>query len=133
MEYTVELNGKTLTYGPLVENSRFSEEEWSAIYAEVVNQNLPEVFKKRKDDKEFIDVLGDLICLEERYEELLENLPQDEYSKVGTHPMWVVNAVEENTLNKEDTQFDVKEMIDNCDDIDELKESLAEYFELEEL
>ncbi|WP_270986855.1 hypothetical protein [Streptococcus agalactiae] len=131
MEYTVELNGKTLTYGPLVENSRFSEEEWSAIYAEVVNQNQPDIYELKKDDKDYLDVFGALISLEERYEELLENLPQDEYSKAGTHPMWVAEAVEENTLNKEDTQLDVKDMIDNCEDIDELKESLTEYFELE--
>lgn len=132
MEYITELNGKTLTYGPLVENSRFSKEEWSAIYTEVVKQNQPEAYELKKNDKDYIDVLGSLICLEERYGELLYMLPQDKYSKPGSHPMWVAEAVEENTLNKEDTQLDVKDMIDNCEDIDELKESLTEYFELED-
>lgn len=75
--------------------------------------------------------LGSLIGLEERYEALLELLPQSSFSKAGTHPQWVADAVEENTLNKMDTQSDVKDMLKDADDIDDLKEMMIEYFELD--
>ncbi|WP_203264853.1 hypothetical protein [Streptococcus uberis] len=130
MEYTTELNGKKLIYGALVENSNFNADEWSAIYSEIVKKKQPDIFENKKYDKDYLDVFGALICLEERYEELLYMLPQEKYSKPGTHPKWVANAVEENTLNKEIVNDDVQDMIDNCENIDELKESLSDYFEL---
>ncbi|XCY64106.1 hypothetical protein ABG812_04680 [Streptococcus iniae] len=85
----------------------------------------------KKNDKDYIDVFGALISLEERYEVLLENLPQNSYSKAGTHPMWVANAVEDNTLNREATTADISEMIENCESLEELVEELTDYFELE--
>ena len=133
MNYKVTVDGKEIEYGALVEKSRFSDEEWSAIYAEIVKQNWPEVFETRKSDTAFIDTLGALISLEERYEALLELLPQNQFSKAGTHPKWVADAVAENTLNKEDTMLDVSYLIGLCETLEELKNELTEYFELEEL
>nr|DAS02845.1 MAG TPA: hypothetical protein [Caudoviricetes sp.] len=133
MNYKVTVDGKKIEYGALVEKSRFSEKEWSAIYTEIVKQNQPEVFENKKEDTDYIDTLGALINLEERYEALLELLPQDEFSYAGTHPKWVADAVAENTLNKEDTKEDVSDMIERCETLEELKNELTEYFELEEM
>ena len=98
-----------------------------------MKQNQPEVFESKKADTDYIDVFGALIALEERYEALLELLPQDQFSKAGTHPKWVADAVAENTLNKEDTVLDVSVLIGRCNTIEELKNELTEYFDLEEL
>ena len=133
MNYKVTVDGKEIEYGALVEKSRFSDEEWSAIYAEIVKQNWPEVFETRKSDTAFIDTLGALVSLEERYEALLELLPQNQFSYAGAHPKWVADAVAENTLNKEDTMLDVSDLIGRCETLEELKNELTEYFELEEL
>lgn len=133
MNYKILINGKEIEYGALVEKSRFSDEEWSAIYAEIAYQNYPEIFKKRKSDTAFIDTLGALTSLEERYEALLELLPQDQFSRAGTHPKWVADAVAENTFNKVDTQYDVSDLIERCETLEELKNELTEYFDLEEM
>ena len=133
MKYKTKINGKEIEYGALVEKSRFSDEEWSAIYAEIAKQNYPEIFESRKSDTAFIDTLGALTSLEERYEALLELLPQEQFYRAGTHPKWVADAVAENTLNKVDTQYDVSVLIERCETLEELKNELTEYFELEEL
>jgi hypothetical protein len=133
MNYKVTVDGKEIEYGALVEKSRFSEKEWSAIYAEIAEENYPEIFKKRKSDTAFIDTLGALTSLEERYEALLELLPQDQFSRAGTHPKWVADAVAENILNKEDTQHDMSDLIERCETLEELKNELTEYFDLEEM
>lgn len=131
MSYKVIVDGKEIEYGALVEKSRFSDREWSAIYAEIVKQNKPEVFENKKSDTDYIDAFGSLIALEERYEALLELLPQDEFSYAGTHPKWVANAVSENTLNKDDTLQDITDMIERCDTLDKLKKELIGYFGLD--
>lgn len=133
MKYKTKINGKEIEYGALVEKSHFSDEEWSAIYAEIAEENYPEIFEKRKTDTAFIDTLGALTSLEERYEALLELLPQDQFSRAGTHPKWVADAVAENTLNKVDTQCDVSVLIERCETLKELKSELTEYFDLEEM
>ena len=133
MNYKVTVDGKEIEYGALVEKSRFSDKESYAIYAEIVKQNWPEVFETRKSDTAFIDTLGALVSLEERYEALLELLPQNQFSYAGTHPKWVADAVAENTLNKEDTMLDVSDLIGRCSTIEELKNELTKYFKLEEL
>ncbi len=132
MKYKTKINGKEIEYGALVEKSHFSDEEWSAIYAEIAEENYPEIFEKRKYDTAFIDTLGALTSLEERYEALLELLPQDQFSRAGTHPKWVADAVAENTLNKDDTRYDVFILIERCETLEELKNELAKYFNLEE-
>lgn len=132
MNYKVTVDGKEIEYGALVEKSRFSDEEWSAIYAEIAKQNYPEIFESRKSDTAFIDTLGAMIDLEERYEALLELLPQDKFSYAGTHPKWVADAVAENTLNKEDTILDVSDLIGQCSTLRELQDKLMEYFDLQD-
>lgn len=132
MNYKVTVDGKEIEYGALVEKSRFSEKEWSAIYAEIVKQNQPEVFKSKKADTDYIDAFGSLIALEERYEALLELLPQDEFSYAGTHPKWVADAVAENTLNKEDTINDISDFLEQCSTLRELQDKLMEYFDLQD-
>ena len=133
MKYKTKINGQEIEYGALVEKSHFSDEEWSAIYAEIAEENYPEIFEKRKSDTAFIDTLGALTSLEERYEALLELLPQEQFSRAGTHPKWVADAVAENTLNKEETQYDVFVLIERCETLEELKNKLTEYFDLEEM
>ena len=130
MNYKVIVDGKEIEYGALVEKSRFSDKEWSAIYAEIVKQNQPEVFENKKSDTDYIDAFGALIALEERYEALLELLPQDEFSYAGTHPKWVADAVSENTLNKEETIDDVSGFIERCETLEKLQDELMEYFGL---
>lgn len=71
--------------------------------------------------------------LEERYEALLDLLPQEEFSYAGTHPKWVADAVEENTLDKETTKDDVASLLEQCETLEDLKEGLVDYFELEDL
>lgn len=132
MNYKVTVDGKEIEYGALVEKSRFSEKEWSAIYAEIVKQNQPEVFESKKSDTDYIDAFGSLIALEERYEALLELLPQDEFSYAGTHPKWVADAVVENTLNKEDTINDISDFLEQCSTLRELQDKLMEYFDLQD-
>ena len=132
-EYPHKKTRRKAPDGYLLEKSRFSDEEWSAIYAEIAEENYPEIFEKRKSDTAFIDTLGALTSLEERYEALLELLPQDQFSRAGTHPKWVADAVAENTLNKEDTMLDVSDLIGRCETLEELKNELTEYFELEKL
>lgn len=130
MNYKIIVNDKEIEYGALIEKSRFSDEEWSAIYAEIAKQNYPEIFESRKSDTAFIDTLGAMIDLEERYEALLELLPQDQFYYAGTHPKWVADAVAENTLNKSDVVCDVSDMIERCGSLEELKNELLEYFEV---
>lgn len=128
--YKVEVNGQTIEYGAYTKRSRFADAEWSAIYHQIVKENMPTVYEDKKKDSVFIDVAGALIDLGERYEALLELLPQSSFSKAGTHPQWVADAVEENTLNKVDTQSDVKDMLKDADNIDDLKQMMIDYFEL---
>lgn len=132
MNYEVKVDGETIVYGPLIKRSRFSEKQWSAINHEMVKSNFKEEYEKYKDDEFIITVMADRIDLSERYEALLELLPQSTYSKAGTHPEWVADAVEDNILIKGITQDDVKMFIDGSSDIDELIDSLKEYFEIEE-
>ncbi|HFI0700775.1 TPA: hypothetical protein ACGO3H_000211 [Streptococcus suis] len=133
MNYKVKVDGNEIEYGALIEKSSFTEKEWTAIYAEIVKQNQPEVYEQKKDDVDYINAFGALIALEERYEALLELLPQEEFSYAGTHPKWVADAVEENTLDKETTIDDVATLLEQCETLEDLKEGLVDYFELEEL
>lgn len=130
MIYKINFNGKDIEYGPLVQNSNFSPEEWRAIHAEIVKQNEPEIFERKKNDNDFINLLGFSIDLEQRYEALLDLLPQSAYSKAGTHPAWVVAAVEKNTLNKGITQDDVALCIEQNETLEGLAADLKEYFNI---
>lgn len=131
IEYKVNFEGNEFVYGPLVTRSHFSSEEWLAVYTELVKQGNPETYEEYKDDENVIAWVGALIDLEERYEALLELLSQDSYSKSGTHPQWVADAVEDNILHKGITQDDVEMFIKDYEDIDDLKAQLVDYFKIE--
>ena len=132
MTYKVTENGKEITYDAYTEISRHTEDEWFAICLEMMKQERPVLYEERKEDKGFVLCIGMAINLEQRYEALLELLPQDSYSKAGTHPRWVANAVENNTLQKGITQDDVAAAIRGNDTLEGLANDLKEYFELDE-
>lgn len=94
-EYKVFVKGKEVKYGALVERSKFTEEEWMEIYKKMVQEDNLEFYEKYKGNDEVIILMGELIDLEERYEALLALLPQHKYSKAGTHPRWVADAVKD--------------------------------------
>lgn len=133
MIYKVTVDGNEIEYGALVEKSSFTEKEWAAIYTEVVRKKCPGVFKIKKNDEDYIHVLGSLISLEERYEALLDLLPQEQFSVAGAQPKWVAKAVEENTLDKETTKEDVTAFLEHCETLEDLREELKGYFSLEDL
>lgn len=135
-KYKVVVDGKEIIYGALIQRSRFSEKEWNAIHHKMVSVTYPDLYEVKSDDDDYINVLGSLIDMEERYETLLELLPQSSFSKAGTHPEWVVESVEENTIDKAITQCDVKGMVNRYGDdepIEWLKEELVNYFELDKV
>lgn len=125
----VEVNGKKIKYGALTERSNFSEEEWHAIYTQIVKEQSDK-YEKYKDNQEVINILGELIDLENRYETLLALLNSG-FSKAGTHPKWVADEVETNTFEKELTQSEASRIIDDSDSTD--KEKLKDLYELLEL
>ena len=130
-EYKVNVDGKEIVYGALVERSNFTEKEWLSIYREATKQNMPSFYERYKNNGEVISITGYLIDLEERYEALLELLPQSTFSEAGTHPKWVADAVTINTIDKGITQDDVKMFIEESHALEGLKEELVYYFELE--
>lgn len=132
MNYKVTVDGKEIEYGALTKRSRFSDEEWYAIYDEMFRRNNPELYEEKKNDEDYVRLAGYAIDLEERYEALLERLPQSAYSKAGTHPEWVADAVEEHTLQRGITQDDVAMFIDEAETLSELIADLAVYFELDD-
>lgn len=129
-EFSLPRNTKLKSLNMVINSN---DRQHQTDYAEIVKQNQPEVFESKKADTDYIDVFGALIALEERYEALLELLPQNQFSYAGTHPKWVADAVAENTLNKEYTMLDVLDLIGRCETLEELKNELTEYFKLEEL
>jgi len=127
--YTVTVNGKEISYGAYTIFSGHTEEEWLALCHEMVKVNYPNFYEKWKENEQAIRGWGNFIDVSERYEALLEELPQSSYSKAGTHPVWVVEAVDDRTLDKEITQSDVLGMLD-ISNLDELKSELEDYFDL---
>jgi len=130
MNYTVKINGKEIIYGPLITRSHFNDEEWIAIYAEMAKVRYPEFYEKYKDDNLVIEFIGSYINMDDRYEALLNLLPQNTFSKGGTHPAWVAEEVSENTLDRGITQDDVKEMLEEAESLTELKNELLDYFQI---
>lgn len=130
MSYTIVIDGKEINYGPYTRQSNFSDKAWTLLCHEMAKKNQSKDYKKYKNDDRVIEWIGSLIALSERYEALLEELPQSSFSKSGTHPVWVANAVNENTLSKADTQSDVKDAINGNDTLEGLVKDLKEYFNI---
>ena len=129
-EYKVNVDGREIVYGSLVRGGRLSVEEWDAIAHEMVSQNLPEEYEKYKNDVDIIDYLSSWIDMRERYEVLLELLPQ-RARYVETPAYMVAERVYENTLDKNITKNDIKMFIDESKSLDELKLQLTDYFNLD--
>lgn len=123
--------GEEKIYGALTTFSRYSEKDWLAIRTALVKRNEPDLYETIKDNELAIHAVGDGIDLAERYEALLEMLPQSSYSKSGTHPTWVAEAVENETFNKGITQDDIQAILDDKDYSSEEKlKEIQEYLEL---
>lgn len=125
--------GEKKSYGALTIFSRYSDKDWLTIRTALVKRDNRELFETIKDNEAAIHAVGDGIDLAERYEELLELLPQSNYSKAGTHPSWVADAVEENTFHKDMTQDDIKSILDDKDYSSEEKlEEIRKYLGIKE-
>ena len=132
-EYKVNVDGREIIYGSLVrDGSRLSVKEWDAVAHEMVKQNLPEEYEKYKDDEDVIDYISSWINIQERYEALMELLPQS-LSYFDTSPYRIAEEVYENTFEKDIVQYDVQEIINRSADLEELKGELVVYFNLKEV
>ena len=132
-EYKVNVDGREIIYGSLVkDSSRLSVKEWDAVAHEMVKQNLPEEYEKYKDDEDVIDYISSWINIQERYEALMELLPQS-LSYFETSPYRIAEEVYENTFEKDIVQHDVQEIINRSSDLEELKSELVTYFNLKEV
>ena len=132
-EYKVNVDGREIIYGSLVrDGSRLSVKEWDAVAHEMVKQNLPEEYEKYKDDEDVIDYISSWIDIQERYEALMELLPQS-LSYFETSPYRIAEEVYENTFEKDIVQYDVQEIINRSADLEELKGELVAYFNLKEV
>ena len=132
-EYKVNVDGREIIYGALVrDDSRLSVKEWDAVAHEMVKQNLPEEYEKYKDDEDVIDYISSWINIQERYEALMELLPQS-LSYFDTSPYRIAEEVYENTFEKDIVQYDVQEIINRSADLEELKGELVVYFNLKEV
>ena len=132
-EYKVNVDGREIIYGALVrDDSRLSVKEWDAVAHEMVKQNLPEEYEKYKDDEDVIDYISSWINIQERYEALMELLPQS-LSYFDTSPYRIAEEVYENTFEKDIVQYDVQETINISADLREFKNELVAYFNLKEV
>ena len=132
-EYKVNVDGRKIIYGALVrDGNRLSVKEWDAVAHEMVKQNLPEEYEKYKDDEDVIDYISSWINIQERYEALMELLPQS-LSYFDTSPYRIAEEVYENTFEKDIVQYDVQEIINRSADLEELKGELVVYFNLKEV
>lgn len=128
MNYKVKINEKEIEYGALT-TEIFNDEEELEIAKKMVEHNYPELYEKYKDEN-LIWLLANEINLRERYEALLELLPQKNYSEAGTHPLLIAVAVNHNTFNKVITQDNVRMYINKAKTLEELKNDLKQYFKL---
>ena len=132
-EYKVNVDGREIIYGSLVrDDGRLGVKEWDAVAHEMVKQNLPEEYEKYKDDEDVIDYISSWINIQERYEALMELLPQS-LSYFDTSPYRIAEEVYENTFEKDIVQYDVQEIINRSADLEELKGELVAYFNLKEV
>lgn len=132
-EYKVNVDGREIIYGALVrDDDRLSVKEWDTVAHEMVKQNLPEEYEKYKDDEDVIDYISSWIDIRERYEALMELLPQS-LSYFETSPYRIAEEVYDNTFEKDIVQYDVQEIINRSADLEELKGELVAYFNLKEV
>ena len=132
-EYKVNVDGREIIYGSLVrDDGRLSVKEWDAVAHEMVKQNSPKEYEKYKDDEDVIDYISSWINIQERYEALMELLPQS-LRYFDTSPYRIAEEVYKNTFEKDIVQYDVQEIINRSADLEELKGELVAYFNLKEV
>ena len=132
-EYKVNVDGREIIYGSLVrDDGRLSVKEWDAVAHEMVKQNLTEEYEEYKGDEDVIDYISSWIDIQERYEALMELLPQS-LSYFETSPYRIAEEVYENTFEKDIVQYNVQEIINRSADLRELKNELVAYFNLKEV
>lgn len=146
--YEIEFGNRALRYGALVKNSSFSDDEWDAIFKEIIKEEFPNVFKEIEEGKyghnakaikTIIHTTAGHFILARKYEALLEMLPQDTFSKSGTHPEWIAKEVENNTFRKDLTKDDLCDLMTSACDKEDVSpdlvifiQELMEYFEITE-
>lgn len=91
-----------------------------------------EEYEKYKDDEDVIDYISSWIDTQERYEALMELLPQS-LSYFDTSPYRIAEEVYDNTFEKDIIQYDVQETINRSADLREFKNELVAYFNLKEV
>ena len=64
----------------------------------------------------------------DKYEQLLEDLPQSKYSKASTPAMVVAKEVDNNVYIKEMVKDDIKEMLEESDTYEDFVFEINEYF-----
>ena len=64
----------------------------------------------------------------DKYEQLLEDLPQSKYSKASTPAMVVAKEVDNNIYIKEMVKDDIKEMLEESDTYEDFVFEINEYF-----
>lgn len=131
MMVKIQVNGKEIEYDAYTEFSRYSDKEWFEIHKALAEENYEALAAQYCGDEKIINVIGHLADMEARYEALLELLPQSSYSKAGTHPKWVVDAVRLNTFDKGITQDDIATFVENNDSLDGQIMDLKNYFGLD--
>lgn len=111
----------------MIENKTY-QEEYEEFWKEIV-ENDDGTLNKDQIMRELSDYLMIINNCESAYSEMTEG----NVSKANTQ-FWEVKSIfEDKFLSKDITQDDIKEMIDNVNDIEELKKELIEYFEINKL
>lgn len=64
----------------------------------------------------------------DKYEQLLEDLPQSKFSKASTPAMAVAKEVDNNVYIKEIIKDDIKEMLEESDTYEDFVFEINEYF-----
>lgn len=139
--YKATVDGREISYGARQTKSRFSEKEWDAISFAIASEEYPDVcvdaVNHRLAPQKVFDLVATKLILERKYEDLLELLPQSSFSKAGTHPQWIADEVERNTLRKDLTQDDITDLIASYSDggdynLSDIFLELQEYFEIDD-
>lgn len=117
--------GQEEAYGPYTKKSRFSDKELLALHAAMIKEWYPGMYERIKDDPETINAVGWGIDLDDRYEALLEQLPQSSFSKAGTHPMWVADGIKDNNTYNDDIVDVLVDVFDSAEDTLEMLTDVA--------
>jgi len=90
------------------------------------------ILKKDKslNKKQVYKELSDYYFILQQIPEIYCRISNGQLSKPMYSSSTMIDQLEDNFYDKDCTQSDMKDMIKRCDDIDDLKEELKDYFEL---